>query len=184
MASRARQRADLTGPADPEAGGTTAAFPVAVRILILSSFLLLAIYTAFAIRRMDNPELGPETAGGLHAAAALTVARAETEAVRLRLSALSAAQRLQRTADRPMDAAETAFRLAQPGALGAAVVGEDGVVAVAGGDEARALSWVPAAAAAQASEQSIWLGRPGGGPGEARPSWPPAPPPAGVPTPS
>ncbi len=164
MASRARQRADLTGPADPEAGGTAAAFPVAVRILILSSLLLLAIYTALAVRRMDSRALDPETSGALHAAAELTVARAETEAVRLRLSALSAAQRLQRATDRPIDAAETAFRLAQPGAIGAAVVGEDGVLAVAGSEAAKALAWVPAARAAQASEQAIWLGRPGGGP--------------------
>jgi two-component system cell cycle sensor histidine kinase PleC len=160
LASRARQRADVTGPAGQEAGARSGVFPVAVRILILSALLLLAIYTAFAVRRIDSESVGAGSSRALRARAELAVSRAETEAVRLRLSALSAAQRLQRTPDRPLEAAETALRLAQPGARAAAVVGEGGVLAVAGGEAAQGLRWAAAARAAEASERPIWLGRP------------------------
>ena len=162
MASRARQRADFTGPAGQEAGASSAVFPVAVRILILSALLLLAIYTAFAVRRIDSESVGAGSIRALRGRAELAVSRAETEAVRLRLSALSAAQRLQRTPDRPLEAAETALRLAAPGARAAAVVADGEVLAVAGADAARGLRWSAAAEAAEGSDRPIWLGRPDG----------------------
>jgi two-component system cell cycle sensor histidine kinase PleC len=162
LARRARQRADFTGPAGQAAGELSAVFPVAVRILILSALLLLAVYTAFAVRRMDSEVGGPAANNALRPRAELAVSRAETESVRLRLSLLSAAQRLQRVPDRPLEAAETALRLAQPGARAVAIVEGDEVLAVAGAN-AQDLRWAAAARAAQASDRAIWIGRPEGG---------------------
>ncbi|OYX31829.1 MAG: ATPase [Caulobacterales bacterium 32-69-10] len=158
MASRVNRRAGARRRSDgfEAEAPPSAAFPVAARILILSSLLLLAIYTALSVRRIDRS--GPEqrSARELQSEAQLLVARAETDAVRLRLSIVAAAQRLQRNPGQPLEAAETTLRMAAPGARAAAVVGEQGVLASTA--SARDLAWVEAAAAARASGKSIWLG--------------------------
>ena len=154
-----RRRTD--GLAVPPPAGT--AFPMAARVVILSSLLLLALYTALAIERIEQP---PDTRlpapGALRSEAVLIAAHAETEASRLRLALAAGAQRLQRAPDRPLDAAEAALSLAGPGGRGAAVVSETGVVAVTGAE--RGLAWTGAAAAARASGRPAWLG-PVGEPG-------------------
>ena len=66
-----------------------AAFPVAMRILILSSLLVLAIYTALAVRRIDlSPNAPAPFVEPLRGDADLLAARAQTEIVRLRLEDL------------------------------------------------------------------------------------------------
>jgi two-component system cell cycle sensor histidine kinase PleC len=141
---------------------TGAAFPVVVRILILAA-LLLAIYTALAVRRLDR---APAEAGGgptLRADAALLAARAQTEVVRLRLAVVAASPRLQQAPARPLDTAETALRLAAPGAAAVAVIGEGGALAVSG--NGADLAWAEAAKAADAAAKPIWFGPAGARPG-------------------
>ncbi|HTI67222.1 MAG TPA: ATP-binding protein [Caulobacteraceae bacterium] len=166
MASRVNRRAGARRRSDgfEAEARPSAAFPVAVRILILISLLLLAIYTAIAVQRIDRPRTGDVRSNeALHTDAELFAARAETEAVRLRLSIVSGAQRLQRAPDRPLDAAEAVFRLAAPGVRAVAVVGET-VLAVTG--ESKGLAWTQVAEAADASGKAIWLGpAPGASPG-------------------
>jgi two-component system cell cycle sensor histidine kinase PleC len=167
LASRAIRRAGAKGRPDGGGGRASegAAFPVAARILILSSLLLLAVYTAIAVRRIERGQTGAaRTDQQLRADAALLASRAETEMVRLRLSAVVAAQRLQRAPDRPLDAAEAALRLAAPAARASAVVAGQEVVATAG--QARGRAWLQAAQAAQAAGRPIWLGRIRTGEGE------------------
>jgi two-component system cell cycle sensor histidine kinase PleC len=148
----ARRRSDGFEAVAPASG----AFPVVVRILILSSLLLLAIYTALSVQRIERNAPDQRSSRELQAEAQLLAARAETDAVRLRLSLVGAAQRLQRAPGQPLEAAETLVRMAAPGARAAAVVGEAGVLAAT--SSARDLAWTEAAAAAKASGKSIWMG--------------------------
>ena len=167
MASRATGRAGRGLKNDGEAGvRENAAFPLTVRVLILCSLLLLAVYTALAVRKIERaPDAGG--AAALHGEAALLAARAETRAVRLRLAVAASAQRLQRAPDQPLDAAEAALTLAAPDALAVAVVGDGAPLAVAGGQRLpeRDLAWAEAAKAADADGRAIWLGPAGKAPG-------------------
>jgi two-component system cell cycle sensor histidine kinase PleC len=131
-----------------------------VRILILSSLLLLAIYTALSVQRLEQGS--PAAQSDARAEADILAARAETDVVRLRLGLLSASQRLQRAPDQPLDAAEAALRLVAPAARAVAVVGPDGPVAIAG--DGAALWWNAAARQAARDGRPIWFGRPAGSP--------------------
>ncbi|HTK36593.1 MAG TPA: ATP-binding protein [Caulobacteraceae bacterium] len=134
-----------------------AAFPVAVRVLLLSALLLLAIYTALAVRRIEHSREDDAGAGAaLGSDAALLAARAKTEIVRLRLAVVAASPRLQQAPNRALDAAETALRLAAPAAAAVAVVGEGGTLAVSGAGAD--LAWTEAAKRADAAGKPIWFG--------------------------
>ena len=133
-----------------------------MRILILSSLLVLALYTAVAVRRIDHSQsAGGQAEQALQGDAGLLAARAETELVRLRLAVLASAPRLAQSPARPLDAAEAALRLAAPSARAVAVVGDAGAVAVSGNGQG--LAWADAAKAADASGKSIWFGPAGPG---------------------
>ena len=137
-----------------------AAFPAPLRVLILSALLLLAVYTAFSAYRLKQSASGDRPAGpNLSADASLLVARADAASTRLSAALNLAVERLQRTPDQPLDAAEAALKLARPAARAVAVVGDTGPLAVAGGAPARA-QWQEAAAAAARSGRAYWIGRP------------------------
>ena len=128
-----------------------------MRILILSSLLVLAIYTALAVRRIDlSPNAPAPFVEPLRGDADLLAARAQTEIVRLRLSVIASAPRMQQSPGHPLDAAEAAMRLAAPSARAVAVIGDTGALAVAG--NGRDLARADAARAADASGKSIWFG--------------------------
>ncbi len=158
MASRANRRAVQEAGVDGFAGSARPvdALPVALRVLILSSLLLLAVYTFLAVRRIEPGQGGTPRAGGeLTGLAQALAARVDTEVVRMRLAALAAAPRLERASDRPLDAAETAVKLAG-GGVAAAVVGRAGDLAVAG--DGAGLTFAEAARIAEASGKPIWVG--------------------------
>ena len=129
---------------------------MAIRIVILVAVLLLAVSIALTVRKVTALS---DSAGGGSAVsqrAALAAARADALAERLRAGVLAAAERLARAPGQPLDAAETALRLARPAALATAVVDADGVVAHTGVDPGAA--WAQAAAAAEAADVSLWIG--------------------------
>jgi two-component system cell cycle sensor histidine kinase PleC len=128
-----------------------------VRVVILTAILLLAISTAFAVKRvMGDGGLG---GGGANERAALVAARADAVSERLRAGVLAAAERFARAPTQSLDAAETALRLAKPAALAAAVVDAEGVTARAGNETGAA--WAEAAAAAEAADAGVWVGTAG-----------------------
>jgi len=133
-----------------------------MRILILSALLLLAVYTAISAMKLRQEIEAPAAAPQLQADAALLAARADTTATRLRLALTSGAERLQRTPEEPLLAAEAALRLGRPAIQAVAVVGEEGLLAVAG-DQAlqrQTPRWQEAASSAASAARSFWIGKP------------------------
>jgi two-component system cell cycle sensor histidine kinase PleC len=138
------------------------AFPAALRILVLSALLLLAVYTAFSALRLKQGLGG--TDAGLSAGAALLASRADVEAAKLRTALAAGAERLQQAPDDPIEAAEAALRLGRPAVRAVAVVGDDGLRAVAGAQSLgrQTLRWREAAADAGRSGRNFWIGKAGG----------------------
>jgi hypothetical protein len=93
---------------------------------------------------------------GLAAQAKLVAAAAETNLAAQRAGLSAAADLLQRDANAPIDAAETALRAAGGEAMAVAVVSPTDVLAVAGRDASA--DWKAAARAAAASGRSLWIG--------------------------
>ena len=154
--SGARRRADDAAPA--------AAFPLAVRLLILTSLLILAVYTALAVRRIDRAQTGVDAVAlARRGDADLLASRAETEIVRLRLAMAASAPRLQQAPGHPLDVAEAAQRLAAPSAVAVAVVGDGAALAIAG--NGRDLAFTDAVKAAEAAAKPLWFGPAGDRPG-------------------
>ena len=135
-----------------------------VRISVLLALLMLAIYTGFAIvklqRETREARLAPNASGAQAAAEALA-GHAEGEIARLQAALTAAGAVAQRLPAQPMDAAEAAFKAARPSARAVALVGGDGVRAVAG--DSGDADWSAAAQAARASGHSFWIGRVGHG---------------------
>ncbi|HEY3889729.1 MAG TPA: ATP-binding protein [Caulobacteraceae bacterium] len=139
--------------------GSTSAY---IRIAVLLALLILAIYTGFAIVKLErSAQQAPAAGDGAAAVADSLAGRAEGEIARLQAALTAAGAVAQRLPAQPMDAAEAAFKAARPAARAVAVVGDDGVRAVAG-DGADA-DWAAAAQAARASGKSFWIGRVGKG---------------------
>jgi two-component system, cell cycle sensor histidine kinase PleC len=146
-------------PAPPR--GSTSAY---IRIAVLLALLILAIYTGFAIIKLErSAQQAPDTGDGAAAAADGLAGHAEGEIARLQAALTAAGTVAQRLPAQPMDAADAAFKAAHPSARAVALVGDDGVRAVAG-DGADA-DWTAAAQAARASGKSFWIGRIGKGAG-------------------
>jgi len=133
-----------------------------VRIAVLLALLILAVYTVFAVVKLERAaRQAPDIGDGAAAAAETLAGRAEGEIARLQAALTAAGAVAQRLPGQPMDAAEAAFKAAHPSARAVALVGDDGVHAVAGaGGDA---DWAAAAQAARASGQSFWIGRLGKG---------------------
>ena len=133
-----------------------------VRIAVLLALLILAVYTGFAIVKLERAaQQAPDVGDSAAAAAESLAGRAEGEIARLQAALTAAGAVAQRLPGQPMDAAEAAFKAAHPSARAVALVGDDGVHAVAGA--AGDADWAAAAQAARASGQSFWIGRVGKG---------------------
>ncbi len=133
-----------------------------IRIAVLFALLILAIYTGFAVVKLERAAReAPDAGDSAPAAADALAGHAEGEIARLQAALTAAGAVAQRVPAQPMDAAEAAFKAAHPSARAVALVGDDGVRAVAGaGDDA---DWAAAAQAARASGRSFWIGRVGKG---------------------
>jgi two-component system, cell cycle sensor histidine kinase PleC len=132
---------------------------------VLSALLMLAVYTVFAVFRLEREAQRPVTGSQAEIAAAKVdalAARAEADVARLHSALAAAAAIAARSPQSPMDAAEIGLKAAGPAARAVAVVGEDGAVkAIAG--KAEDADWASAANAADSAGQAFWLGRGGKG---------------------
>jgi len=132
-----------------------------IRMAVLSALLMLAVYTVFAVLRLEREAARPVTGTQAQVAAAKVdafAARAEADVARLHAALSSAAAVAARYPQTPMDAAEIGLKAAGPAARAVAVVGDDGTVkAIAG--KADDADWAAAANAAGNAGQAFWLGR-------------------------
>ncbi|HLI64857.1 MAG TPA: ATP-binding protein [Caulobacteraceae bacterium] len=155
-------RSSLGGTADSLAfagGRGRASTSGYVLISVVLALLTLAVYTTFAILKLERESRGGPA--GAPPAAAEVAVRAEGGVARVQSALVAGAVVAQRDPSQPMDAAETALRAARPIATAMALVGGDGVKAVSGdGGDA---DWMAAARAARAAHKSFWIGRTGAG---------------------
>jgi two-component system cell cycle sensor histidine kinase PleC len=127
-----------------------------VRVALLAALLLLGVYAAIAFVRLhDQPT--SRLAERTGSQAAMTAARANTEASTLRAALTAAAVARRRFGGDPLDAAETALAAADGAAAATAVLNDSGVIGVSG--SAPGADWRAAGAAALASGQGFWIGR-------------------------
>jgi len=130
-----------------------------VRVAILAALLLLSVYTAFGVQRLQRERQTPQGSAPLHAEAELVARRVETNLAAQRAGLSAAADTLQRDPAAIMDAAEMALRASGGEAMAVAVASPSGVQAIAGRDDAA--DWKAAARAAAASGRSTWVGAAG-----------------------
>lgn len=149
-------RAGPTAPAAMRAKTVQGPSQAFVRVAILAALLLLAVYTAFGVKRLQS-EVAVQPGGApLSAKAGLIAGRVEVNLAAQRAGLSAAADLLKRDPGATMDAAETALRAAGGEAAAVAVVGPSGVVSIAGRDEGA--DWKAAAQAAAASGRTTWTG--------------------------
>ena len=131
-----------------------------IRMAVLSALLMLAVYTVFAVFRLEREASRPVTGSEAQVAAAKVdalAARAEADVARLHSSLAAAAAIAARAPQSPMDAAEIGLKAAGPVARAVAVVGDDGTVkAIAG--KADDADWAGAANVAGSAGQAFWIG--------------------------
>jgi two-component system cell cycle sensor histidine kinase PleC len=132
---------------------------VYVRVAILAALLLLAVYTAFGVKRLQDEAAMAPGGASLAAEASLVASRIEANLAAQRAGLSAASDILQRDPADTMDAAEIALRASGGEAMAVAVAGPAGVQAVAGRDEGA--DWKAAARAAAASGRSTWIGAAG-----------------------
>lgn len=132
---------------------------VYVRIAILAALLLLSVYTAFGVQRLQREAQALPGGASLAAEARLVASRVDTNLAAQRAGLSAAADVLQRDPAATMDAAEIALRAIGGEAMAVAVVSAAGVQAVAGRDDAA--DWKAAVAAAGQSGRSVWIGAAG-----------------------
>lgn len=149
-------KAGPTAPAPPRASRKRAPSQSFARIAILSAVLLLAIYTASGLKRIEDQSLARPVSALLAAKAGLIASRVDTNLAAQRAGLSAAADLLARDPDATADAAQIALRAAGGEAVAVAVVGPRGVLAVAGRDDGA--DWKSAARAAGASGRSVWTG--------------------------
>ncbi|HEX5379823.1 MAG TPA: ATP-binding protein [Phenylobacterium sp.] len=151
-ADRPRRQTGRGDPSIPRAS-TGQSF---ARIAILSTLLLLAIYTATAVVRMRHQPLTATLANtALPQRAETVAARLDTEAASLRGGLLAARDLLQRD-EQPIDAARLGLSATAGSGVAVGVVGEGGILAVAGGGEGLDLAGIAKIAAK--SNREVWLG--------------------------
>ncbi len=147
------------GPAAPAGSRAKALRPPSqtfIRIAILAALLLLAVYTAFGVKRLENEAQGRPGGAPLAAKARLVASRVEANLAAQRAGLSAAADLIKRDPGATMDAAETALRAAGGEAAAIAVVGPNGILSVAGRDDGA--DWKGAAQAAAASGRTTWTG--------------------------
>jgi two-component system cell cycle sensor histidine kinase PleC len=142
---------DLTTPARPAETQTFA------RILILSTLLLLAIYTVVAVMRIQRePQAATLANAALPGRAEALAARLDVEASALRGGLAAASISLERDASAPIDAAEAGLRAAGGAARAVGVLSDAELLAQAG--RAGGVDWREAARAAGRSNRDFWIG--------------------------
>lgn len=154
-----RRKAGKAGEPAFATGGVRAPGGAFVRVSILAALLLLAIYTAFGLQRLERNWTRPGDAGP-DAAAQVLAARLDADLARRTGGLAAGAALLDRSPDAPMDAAEAVLRAAGDGVAAAAVVSGDSVEAVAGRIETA--DWKGAARQALNGGRTTWLGVPAG----------------------
>jgi two-component system cell cycle sensor histidine kinase PleC len=118
--------------------------------------LLLAVYTAFGVMRLQREAHAQPGGAPLAAKAELIARRVDANLAAQRAGLSAAGDVLRRDPGATMDAAETALRAAGGEAAAVAVVSQAGVVSVAGRDDGA--EWKAAAEAAGASARTNWIG--------------------------
>lgn len=126
------------------------------RIAILSALLLLAVYTAFGLKRIEDQNRARPEAPALTAKAGLIAGRVETNLAAQRAGLSAAADLLARDPSAADAAAQMALRAAGGEAVAVAVVSPTAIQAVAGRDDGA--DWKAAARAAEASGRTVWTG--------------------------
>ena len=138
-------------------GGNTPPGQAFARAAILSTLLLLAIYTVFAIARIQRE---PQTATIANAAlpdrADAVAARLDGEAANLRTAMLAARNLLQQPSSQAADAVQLGFAASAGAASGMAVIGEDEVLATAG--DTAGVNWQELAQNVERTGRDPWLG--------------------------
>jgi two-component system cell cycle sensor histidine kinase PleC len=145
-----------TAPAALRAKSVQAPSQAFVRIAILAALLLLAVYTAFGVKRLQDEASSDPGGAPLAAKAGLIAGRVEANLAAQRAGLSAAADMLKRDPGATMDAAETALRAAGGEAAAVAVVGPTGVLSVSGRDDGA--DWKAAVQAAAASGRTTWTG--------------------------
>ena len=128
-----------------------------IRISILAILLVLAVYTAFGVLRLERDWNTSQRVSTLAPQAEVLAARIDG-AIRVQAAGLAAgAEILRRNPAAPIDAAEAAKAAAGRETQGAAVISAGGAVTAEAGQMAAA-DWRGAAEAAQRSGKSLWTG--------------------------
>ncbi len=128
-----------------------------IRIAILATLLLLAVYTALAVSRITRePQAATVTNAALAGRAEALAARVDAEGVALRGGLLTARETLRRYAPAPIDAAEAGLATSGGTAAAVGVVSDQEVVAIAGA--AGDVDWRALALAAERSGRDVWAG--------------------------
>ncbi|WP_281258640.1 sensor histidine kinase [Caulobacter mirabilis] len=155
MAEQRRKAGTAREPAFASTRPRASSGPL-IRVAILAALLMLAVYTAFGILKLEKGwdiKAGPP---GPQSAAELLAARLDGEIAQRRGGLAVGAEVLSRVPDAPIEAAEAALRAAGPGVAAVAVVSGDAPAAVAG--QAEAADWKGAARLAETSGRSHWVG--------------------------
>ncbi|MFN3571937.1 MAG: ATP-binding protein [Phenylobacterium sp.] len=126
------------------------------RVAILTTLLLMAVYTAFAVQRIQSEPSGAAAASAaLPGRAATLAARLDAEAAALRGGLLAARAALERAPDAPLPAAETGLRIASGSAATVVVLAPEGVAAATGAD--LGANWTALVAEAERSDRDVWF---------------------------
>ncbi len=130
---------------------------VLVRMAILATLILLAVYTAFAVLRVQTePQIATFATARLEGRAAALAAQVDAEANALRGGALAAAEAYDRSPQAASEAAESGLRVAAGSASALATFSGSATTAYAGRD--REVDWSAALRAAQHANQPVWFG--------------------------
>ena len=126
-----------------------------VRIAILSTLLLLAVYAAAGIGWVGREPREPSSAA-LSARADALAARTDAEGAALRGGLLTAREVLLRRPEPPLDAAEAGLTASAGAARAVAVLDQRGLVGLAG--KAPGVDWSSLAGEIQRSGEKLWVG--------------------------
>jgi two-component system cell cycle sensor histidine kinase PleC len=127
------------------------------RVAILSTLLLLAIYTLFAVARVQRePQSATLANAALPDRADAVAARLDAEAVGLKGGLAAAHDLMAREDEQPADAAQTGLAATSGAGSSLAILGDESALAVAGA--ADGVDWRELAEAAEKSGRDPWLG--------------------------